>query len=96
MVTALLEMLLVMDPLTPTHWTDRSVQYLAATGSVYDAVKNGTSDTNYRFYGDDRGMYATSYFLIRNLQVALHLHSAIRMRTIKIAVSMYIVHSSQT
>ena len=55
------EMLLVMDPLTPTHWTDRS-QYLAATGSVYDAVKNGTSDTNYRFYGDDRGMYATSYF----------------------------------
>ena len=55
------EMLLVMDPLTPTHWTDRS-QYLAATGSVYDAVQNGTSDTNYRFYGDDRGMYATSYF----------------------------------
>ncbi|KAA5433658.1 SusC/RagA family TonB-linked outer membrane protein, partial [Bacteroides cellulosilyticus] len=55
------EMLLVMDPLTPTHWTDRS-QYLAATGSVYDAVQNGTSATNYRFYGDDRGMYATSYF----------------------------------
>ena len=55
------EMLLVMDPLTPTHWTDRS-QYLAATGSVYDAVQNGTSDTNYRFYGDEKGMYATSYF----------------------------------
>ena len=64
------EMLLVMDPLTPTHWTDRS-QYLAATGSVYDAVQNGTSDTNYRFYGDDRGMYATSYF---NTELAGGMH----------------------
>ena len=55
------EMLLVMDPLTPTHWKERS-QYLAATGSAYDAVQNGTSATNYRFYGDENGMYATSYF----------------------------------
>lgn len=88
------EMLLVMDPLTPTHWTDRS-QYLAATGSVYDAVQNGTSDTNYRFYGDEKGMYATSYF---NTELAggTPFASAIRMPIIKMKASMYIVHSLQT
>lgn len=53
--------LLMMDPLTPTHWT-KPEQFIVDMKKAYDAAMADGSDTTYRFYGDDKGFYATSYF----------------------------------
>lgn len=53
--------LLMMDPLTPTHWT-KPEQFIQAMKKAYDEAMTNPSDTTYRFYGDEKGFYATSYF----------------------------------
>ncbi len=59
-----LEMLLLIDPLTPVYWTD-SKQYLDEFKVVYDALEAGTAAAKYTLFGDDNGYYATSYFNTR-------------------------------
>ena len=56
--------LLMMDPLTPTHWTSPD-QFLTDMKKKYDDAMANGSDTTYRFYGDEKGFYATSYFNTR-------------------------------
>lgn len=53
--------LLMMDPLTQTHW-EKPEQFIADMKKKYDAAMADGSDTTYRFYGDKDGFYATSYF----------------------------------
>lgn len=53
------EMLLLIDPLTPLYWTDRS-QMLGEYASYYDKAMAG--DSRYALFGDANGYYATSYF----------------------------------
>ena len=53
------EMLLLIDPLTPLYWTDRS-QMLGSYADYYDAIQAGNS--KYTLFGDENGYYATSYF----------------------------------
>ena len=53
------EMLLLIDPLTPVYWT-KPEQMLGEYRSHYEAVQAGKE--NYTLYGDENGMYATSYF----------------------------------
>lgn len=56
--------LLMMDPLTPTHWTSPE-QFIPEMKKKYDEAMANGSDTTYRFYGDEEGFYATSYFNTR-------------------------------
>ena len=53
--------LLMIDPLTQTHW-EKPEQFIADMKKKYDAAMADGSDTTYRFYGDKDGFYATSYF----------------------------------
>ena len=53
--------LLMMDPLTQTHW-EKPEQFIADMKKKYAAAMADGSDTTYRFYGDKDGFYATSYF----------------------------------
>ena len=54
------EMLLLIDPLTPLYWTDRSQMYEGQYRDVYDGILAG--NTTYTLFGDENGYYASSYF----------------------------------
>ena len=54
------EMLLLIDPLTPLYWTDRSQMYEGDYRNYYDAIQSG--NYKYALFGDENGYYASSYF----------------------------------
>jgi TonB-linked SusC/RagA family outer membrane protein len=54
------EMLLLIDPLTPLYWTDRSQMYEGTYRDIYDEIQAGGS--KYALFGDENGYYASSYF----------------------------------
>ncbi len=54
------EMLLLIDPLTPLYWTERSQMYQGDYQAIYDQIQGGGS--KYTLFGDENGYYASSYF----------------------------------
>lgn len=55
------ESMLMLDPLTPVYWTTPEEMALDVK-TKYDAVQNGTSPVNYRFFGDEKGFYANTKY----------------------------------
>ena len=53
------EMLLLIDPMTPVYWTSYD-QFLDEYKGEYKKYREGNS--NYTFFGNENGLYATSYF----------------------------------
>ena len=50
-----------IDPLTPVYWTTPDEMSLSVR-TVYDALQAGTSDINYRLFGDENGWFANTKY----------------------------------
>ena len=53
--------MLQCDPLTPVYWTTPDEMSLSVR-TVYDALQAGTSDINYRLFGDEKGWFANTKY----------------------------------